>query len=177
MYRILILLSVFMVLACQPVTVQRHQGKPVPVSVRVDDAAYWLEEWNYTRQLPEAELRKALGDRERAFKESGDTRTRLRLALLLAEGPAAVRDQERAMALIDGLEKTGISESSLALAALIAQTIAEQRWASDRIKELKDEIKRDEARVEELERQLQELTNIEQSIQQRETPGSRKEKE
>ena len=73
--------------------------------------------------------------------------------------------------------KRTASASALALAAMLEQVIGEQRWASERIQTLKADLKRREARVEELERQLQELTNIEQSIQQRETPGDRKEKE
>jgi len=50
---------------------------------------------------------------------------------------------------------------------LLEQVIGEQLWAGDKITELRDKLKQSDTRVEELERQLQELTNIEQSIQQR----------
>ena len=43
--------------------------------------------------------------------------------------------------------------------------------------ELKGKLGKADTRIDELEQQLQALTNIEQSIQQRETPGDRKEKQ
>jgi len=156
-----------MVLAgCQPVTVQRTAG-PVPLAVRVDDAAYWLEEWNRVRELPEDQLRRTLKARERDFREFPSPRSRLRLALLLAEGPKPVRDQARALSLLKGLDEAEASDSARALAVLLRQVIGEQLWARDKIVKLRSKLKQADTRVEELERQLQELTNIEESIQQR----------
>ena len=74
-------------------------------------------------------------------------------------------------------EEGAQTSSALALAILLEQVIEEQRWAADRILTLKAGLKQSQVRVEELERQLKELTNIEQRIQQREAPGDRKEKE
>lgn len=177
MHKWLILLVSFSVVGCQPMTVQRHEGGPVPVSVRVDDAAFWLEEWNRVRTLPEDQLAQTLEARELDYARDENTRTRLRLALLLAEGPASIRDQSRALMLLKGMDKKSASASAGALAELLEQVVGEQLWAGDKILTMKEDLKQAEARVEELERQLQELTNIEQSIQQRETPVDRKEKE
>jgi len=151
---------------CQPVTVQRTEW-PVPLAVRVDDAAYWQEEWNRLRGLPDDRLLRTLETRERDFAESPSPRSRLRLALLLAEGPKVVRDQPRALILLKKLDTSEASDSARALAALLEQVIEEQLWSRDKIAELKSRLKQADTRVEELERQLQELTNIEQSIQQR----------
>jgi hypothetical protein len=151
---------------CQPVTVQRSDG-PVPLAVRVDDAAYWIEEWNRTRDLQGDKLQRTLEMRERDFANSPSPRSRLRLALLLAEGPKQVRDQARALGLLKELDVTIASESARALAALLEQVIGEQMWSGDKVTELRSKLKEADTRVEELERQLQELTNIEQSIQQR----------
>jgi hypothetical protein len=149
------------------VTVQRSEEGPVPVTVRVDNAAYWLEEWYRVKELPEHQLVQILETRKQEFEHLPGPRNRLRLALLLAEGPAPVRDQAQAQRLLKDLNPAEASASAKALAALLEQVIAEQRWSVDKIAEQRTRIEQSEARIEELERQLQELTDIEQSIQQR----------
>jgi hypothetical protein len=175
--KILFLTVCFLVAACQPVTVQRHDDGPVPVTLRVDDAAYWLEEWYRVTSLQGDQLEQTLKTREQEFTEHRSPRTRLRLALLLAEGPPAVRDQLRALALLEKMDTASASASGRALAALLGQAIREQVVAGDKIKQLQQDLAQSAQRVKELERQLQELTNIEQSIQQRETPLEGKEKQ
>ena len=173
-----VLISMSVVLAaCQPVTVQRHKEGPMPVSVRVDDAALWLEEWHQVVGLPKDQIGPILNSWEADFDRNGDPRARVRLALLLTTGPVPVRDQQRALALIGDMDEARASESTRALAALLQQVIEEQLWSSDKIIKLKGELSQADARVNELEQQLQAVTSIEQSIQQRETPGTRKEKE
>lgn len=164
-----------MIGACQPVTVKHHKEGPVPVTLRVDDAAYWLEEWHRVIDLPGDQLEQTLQTREQEFVSYQDARTRLRLALLLAEGPAEVRDRARALTLLKGLESAQSSDSARALAALLTQVLREQIENSGKISKLEREMVQNAERVKELEQQLQELTNIEQSIQQRETPNERKE--
>lgn len=177
MRNFIVLSGCLLVAACQPVTVQHHEAGPVPVTLRVDDAAYWLEEWHRLIELPRDEFAQTLQTREQEFVRSQDPRTRLRLVLLLAEGPAQVRDPARALTLLKGLDKVRASDSARALAALLTQILREQVDAGDKISKLKRDLALADARVKELEQQLQELTNIEQSIQQRETPVERKEKE
>ena len=155
--------------ACQPVTVQHSHGV-VPVSLRVDDAAYWLEEWHWVTGLSEVQQQEILASREREFQQSATPRNRLRLALLLAEGPGSVRDQRRALELLEEMDMDQASDSGKALSALLQQVIAEHDWFDDKIDRLRANLKESETRVEELERQLQELTTIEQNIQQREIP-------
>ncbi|TCK17375.1 hypothetical protein DFR30_0604 [Thiogranum longum] len=166
MSKALIFMVFVLVSGCAPVTVQRTDG-PVPLAVRVDDAAYWLEEWNRIRDLPDDMLQRTLQTRERDFAKFPTPRSRLRLSLLLAEGPKSVRDQPRALTLLKGLDTSRASDSAKALAVLLEQIVEEQLWSRDKINELKSGLKQADTRVEELERQLQELTNIEQSIQQR----------
>lgn len=165
----LIFIAIILLSGCQPVTVQRSEGV-VPITLRVDDAAYWLEEWHWVSGLPEGQQREILANRERKFEQSDTPRNRLRLALLLAQGPGSVRDQDRALELLVGLDVDQLSDSGKALSALLQQVIAEYDWFGDKIKHQLSELKESEARIEELERQLQELTTIEQNIQQREIP-------
>jgi len=164
--KLFILLGIILISGCQPVTVQRSDGA-VPLTVRVDDAAYWIEEWNRIRELPDDKLQLTLEARERDFEKSPTPRSCLRLALLLAEGPQPMRDPSRALSLLKGMDSTEASDSAKALAALLEQIIGEQLWAGDKMIELRSKLEQADTRVEELERQLQELTNIEQSIQQR----------
>ncbi len=178
-----LLLLVLLLTACQPMAVQRRDQGPVPVALRVDDAAYWLEEWSRLRELPAAQIKQALEHRNRDYARRPDTRARLRLALLLAEGPPSVRDEPRALSLLAELDAQRASASSRALAQLLLQVLREKTGKGDKIAVLQQNLRASEARVKtlepqlrELERQLQELTHIEQSIQQRETPVERKEK-
>ena len=123
--RVLGLLLFVGLAACQPVTVQRSDEGGVPVTVRVDDAAYWLEEWYRLKDLPEAQLVEIVARRRQEFEQSPVPRNRLRLALLLAEGPAPVRDQPQAQRLLRELDPAEASASAKALAALLEQVIAE----------------------------------------------------
>ena len=172
MRNILIVIASSALIACQPMTVQHSTGPvPVPVAVRVDDAAYWLEEWQQLIDLPDEQLKQMLEIRKQEFIRAAEPRTRLRLALLLAAGPKPVRDQERALSLLKGLDIDKASDSARALAALLQQNIEEQEWSGDKIAGLREKLSQSEARVEELEQQLHELTTIEQNIQQRVTPN------
>jgi hypothetical protein len=160
--------------ACQPVTV-RHVDGHVPVAGSMDDAASWLEEWHRVIALPEDQLVATFKTRELEFERSANPETRLRLALLLAEGPQPVRDQVRALKLLKGLDAGQASDSARALAALLQQVIEEQRWSINKMAELNKKLEASQTNVDELELQLQELTTIEQNIQQRELPNSQKE--
>ena len=169
--RLLLIINILLVgilSGCQPVTLQHNDDdSPLPVTVRVDDVGYWLEEWQRILALPEDQLRLTLETREKEFASTESVRTRLRLALVLAAGPAPVRDQARALNLLKELDIVDCDESAKALAALLEQMIAEQQWSSDKITEVRTRLKETEARLGELERQLQELKDIEQTIQQR----------
>ena len=177
MRKYLIVITCFLVGGCQPMVVHNRDEGPVPVTLRVDDAAFWLEEWYRVTVLPGDQIEQTLVTREQEFAARQDTRNRLRLALLLAEGPQAVRNQRRALSLLEGLDQQHASGSARALAALLSQVVREQAAAGDKITALKQDLKQTGDRVKELEQQLQELTNIEQSIQQREAPVQGKEKE
>jgi len=181
-YRVLIFLVAVWLAACQPVTVHQGPGGEGPVAFRVDDAAYWLEEWRQVLSLSDEQLQQVLRNREQSFGRDGDVRSRLRLALLLAEGPPAVRDQLRALSLLQSLDPEAVGGSAGALAVLLRQTVSAQVSAKGKIKRLQEDLALREQRIRELERQLrelerqlQEVTDIEQSIQQRETPVERKE--
>lgn len=174
MRKLVCILAILGLSACQPLTVQRTDGA-VPFAVRVDDEAYWLEEWYLVISLPEDQLVQALKAREDEFERSATPRTRLRLALLLAEGPQQVRNQERALELLMELDTDRASESTRALATLLKQVIDDQRRSNDKMAELSRKLHDSRTQIEELEQQLQELTTIEKNIQQRELPNSLKE--
>lgn len=175
MRNLLWIVAIIGLAACQPITV-KDVDCPLTTAVRVDDTGYWLEEWQRTIALPEDRLVQTLNARELEFERSANPRTRLRLALLLTEGPQPVRDQARALELLSDFDAGQASDSEKALAALLTQVLEEQRWFSDKVAELNRKSKDSETQIEELERQLRELTTIEQNIQQRELPNSRKEK-
>ena len=153
--KLLLIVSCVFFAACQPMTVQRHEEGPLPVTVRVDDTAYWLEEWRQVSLMSDIQFKLALKNRQQEYKLKPDARTRLRLALLLATGPAPQRDQARALELLEGMGDEGVSDSALALAALVLQMIEDQLWSGGKITELKGELEDAEARIQELEQQLE----------------------
>ena len=174
MHNLLWLVTIIGLSACQPVTV-RHEDCLVPVSESMNDEAYWLDEWHWVIALPEDQLVETFKTRELEFERSANPETRLRLALLLAEGPQPVRDQARALELLKELDAGQASASARALAALLQQVIEEQRWSINKMTELNKKLEASQTHAAELELQLQELTTIEQNIQQRELPNSQKE--
>ncbi len=173
MRNLLLVLGVVGMSACHAVTVN-HEDSPaqVPVPVQADGVASWLEEWHQVRVLPEDQLVQSFNNRQLAFERSANPATRLRLALLLAEGPQPVRNQARALELLGELDAEQASDSEKALAALLVQVLEEQKWLINKMATLNGDLKESRMHVEELERQLRELTTIEQNIQEREIPDS-----
>lgn len=166
MRSLVVILAVFAA-ACQPMTVQHKDAGAVPIAVRVDDSAYWLEEWHRVVNLPDDQVKRVVDIREKEFADSPGPRNRLRLVLLLAAGPASVRDQGKASRLLNEMDKVNARESERSLAALLLQVIDEQAWSGAKIRELRSDLEVSRLKTEELERQLQELANIEQNIQDR----------
>ena len=171
MHKLLLFAAILGLSACQPLTVQGVNGT-APFAVRVDSGAYWLEEWHRVIGLPEDQLVQTIKVREAEFEHSANPKTRLRLALLLAEGPQNVRNQARALELLAGFETERANDSARALAALLKQVIEEQRRSVDKMNELNRKLQESRTHIEELELQLQELTTIEKNIRQRELPNS-----
>ena len=165
--RSLVIVLGLLVSACQPVALTRDRIGIVPITVRIDDVAYWLEEWHRVVQQPNEQIAQVLNLREKEFSDSPNPRSRLRLALLLAEGPASVRNQRRALKLLKELDNGQATEADRSLTGLLVQVINEQQWSNGRIGELRRNLEASDVKFEKLEQQLHELTNIEQSIQQR----------
>jgi hypothetical protein len=155
------------VAACTPLKLAQKETGPVPVELRVDDAAYWIEEWRRAIALPEERYNEVVAQREGDFNNRPDARNSLRLALLLAEGKDAGRDDDRALELLEGIEGMAVNDSTRALAALLKQVVSERRAWKESTSDEREELKAARRRLEELERQLQELTSIEQNIQER----------
>ncbi len=174
----------FLANGCAPMTLDRNTQKPIPIQLRVDDAAYWLDEWYRAIQLPVDQYQAALDAREAGFTKNPGPRTRLRLVLLLAEGKPAGLDRPRALALIKGLEPSA-TNSAKALALLLENKLTSQKTvkiskaprrkskaAEENSKDsgemdLNMDLKAAKLRIKELEQQLHDITAIEQNIQER----------
>jgi hypothetical protein len=176
---LLIFMATWIVSGCAPITIDRTSERPIPIHLRVDDAAYWLEEWYRAVQLPEEQYKVALEAREADFVSHPGPRSRLRLALLLAEGKASGLNRPRAQKLLKALE-VDASGSAKALAGLLGDRLSARKTVKKpkkpkKSKGSKDTKKQDESkdlesaklRIKELEQQLHELTIIEQNIQDR----------
>ncbi|MEE9421762.1 MAG: hypothetical protein V3V50_01255 [Gammaproteobacteria bacterium] len=165
-----------MLAGCAPITIDRGSERPIPIHLRVDDAAYWLVEWYRAVQLPAEQYKVALEAREADFSSRPATRSRLRLALLLAEGKTSGLDRPRAQKLLKDLEADA-SGSAKALAMLLENRLSKRltvkkpkkskRSTESKKQDESMELKSARLRIKELEQQLHELTIIEQNIQDR----------
>lgn len=177
---LVIMFALLVTTGCAPLTVARNTERPIPIQLRVDDAAYWLEEWYRTIRLPGDQYQAALEAREASFKSHPGPRSRLRLALLLADGKPSGLDLPRALKLVRGLEPEA-ADSAKALALLLEKRLVSLlsvkkpkpsktsvKTKNDKEKaELSKELQAAQLRIKELEQQLHDLTEIEQNIQER----------
>ena len=130
----------------------------------------WLDEVRQAQQLPTAVQAEALEQRLRQHKAENTADSGLRLALLLALGGDAVRDDARALALLDQMNPADLTLSQVALADLLRQWLRERQRSQEGIRATRKQLAEREARIQELESQLEAVTSIEQSIRQRQKP-------
>lgn len=131
----------------------------------------WLDELHATHAMSEEMLQQTLEYREQDFRDYPTTANRMRLALLLATGEEPVGDRKRARKLLNGIDAGAGSDSERELVAILQQFLEEQGQSSRKINILWKQVTEQNRRIEELEQQLQALTTIEQTIQQRDKAG------
>ena len=129
----------------------------------------WLAEVHEVQQLPATAQAAALRVRQQAFQASANPTTRLRLALLRGLGADEVRDEPRALALLEGLEAHA-SPREAALAGLLRQWLQERQRSQGLLRVERKAVAERDTRIRELESQLEAVTSIEQSIRQRQKP-------
>jgi len=130
-----------------------------------------MRELHDTRSMNKDQLQHTLKLWEQEFQANPSDSNRLRLALLFAASDQSVRDTARAQELLteaaDSLNDAGARE----LAAVVRQLLDEQIDAYRKINNLNKQAAEQNRRITELEHQQRALTNIEQKIQQRDTPA------
>jgi hypothetical protein len=166
---VLVMLTV-MLTACSEL--QYYTGiKPATVSTGECSVNQLMTELNDTRSLSKDQLQLTLRLWEQEFQADPSDNHRLRLALLYAAGDESVRDPGRAQELLveaaDALDNPGDRE----LAAMVRQFLDEQIDAYRKINDLNKQAAEQNKRITELEQQQRALMNIEQKIQQRDTPA------
>jgi hypothetical protein len=129
---------------------------------------HWLAELHATRDLSGNELGDVLTSWEQEYDFQSTLNNRLKLALLLAAGDKAVRDQPRASKLLDGIDPDPLGPGEQELISILRQYLDEHQVASGKISQLSKQVREQGQRIEELEQQQRALTTIEQNIQQRE---------
>jgi len=132
----------------------------------------WLSEMHATHAMAPKQLQHMLSYLETEFKRKPGPGNCLRLALLLAAGDEPVRDRDRAMVLLNEKCPGQYTNSEKELAAILRQLLGELDESGKIIGDMSNRIMKMNQRIEELEQQQRELTNIEQTIQHRENmPG------
>jgi hypothetical protein len=163
----LIVPALLMLTACSEFQYYSSTGF-APVTSKRFGADYWLEEVHKTRTMTPEQRQVALKLWEQEYSNNPDTSNRLRLALLLAAGSESIRNPERALELLEGINPEPENAGDRELIIMLRQFIDEQLKTEATINDLKNLTKKKNRQIKELEQQLQALTNIEQNIQQRE---------
>jgi len=135
---------------------------------------YWLAELHATRGMTADQQRQALQSLEQELHDNPSSSNRLRVALLLAAGSEEIRDQRRALTLVEEIDPVSYDAGDQEMIIVFRQFLTEQRQANRKIHILWKQLDDQGRRIEELEQQLQALMTIEQKIQQRESPAAGK---
>ncbi|MCW8874482.1 MAG: hypothetical protein OQK27_01915 [Gammaproteobacteria bacterium] len=130
----------------------------------------WLSEAREVQQMPAHIQPEELQRRQQVHKYEDTAVSGLRLVLLLTLGVEAVRDEARALEVLNGIDATHLDVSQLALADLLGQMSRERQQAKALRRAERKVLAEQEARIRELETQLEAVTSIEQSIRQRQKP-------
>jgi hypothetical protein len=145
--------------------------RPATVPLEVCSVNRLMTELHDTRSMNKDQLQQTIKTWEQEFQVDPSDVHRMRLALLYAAGDESVRDPGRAQELLieaaDALDNSGDRE----LAAMVRQFLDEQIEANRKINDLNKKMVDQDKRIAELEQQQRALTNIEQKIQQRDTPA------
>ena len=127
----------------------------------------WLADMRVLRARPAEELPAIRTAREKVFRTRPTLDHRMRLVLLLVIGDEPVRDEKRARRLLEKLNPLPANTSEQEFISLLRQFLTEQALSERKLSVLWKQVTTQNRRIEELEQQLQALTNIEQNIQQR----------
>lgn len=165
----LLILLLLVLPACSELQ-QYKSNWPTSVMHGGQGAGNWLAELHATRGMTADQQRQALESREQEFRNKPSSNNRLRVALLLATGSEEIRDQRRALTLVEEIDPASYKAGDQEMIIVFRQFLTEQRQANQKIQILWKQLDEQSQRIEELEQQLQALTTIEQKIQQREKP-------
>jgi len=166
-FNALIMPALLMLTACSEFQYYSNTGF-APVTSKGYGADYWLAEVHETRAMTPEQRQVTLELWEQEYSNSPGISNRLRLTLLLAAGDESLRDQKRALELLEGIVPEPENAGDRELIIMLRQFIDEQLTAEVTINNFKKLTKRKNRQIKELEQKQQALTNIEQNIQQRE---------
>ena len=141
-----------------------------PITSKGYGADYWLEQRHEIRIMTAEQRLVTYQLWEQDYMKEPDTNNRVKLALLLATGHESIRNLKRARGILGGIDPEPENHSDQEFIIVLKQFIDEQLQADTTISDLRALSKKKTRQIKELEEQQQALTNIEQNIQQRETP-------
>jgi hypothetical protein len=151
---------------------QNYAGiRPAVVSPEQCSINQLMTELRDTQLMSIDQLQKAIRTWEQEFQVNPSDKNRLKLALIYATGDVSVRDPGRAQELLTVTTDAPGNPGDKELAAIVRQFLNDQIDANRKINNLNKQIAGLNKRIAEFEQQQRALTNIEQKIQQRDTPA------
>jgi hypothetical protein len=165
-FTILVVTALLMLTACSEF--QYYSSEVAPVISKGYGADYWLAEVYATRAMTPEQRQVTVKLWQQEYNNNPDTSNGIRLALLLAAGDESMRNPERALELLEWIDPDMENDGDRELILILRQFIDEQFKTEAALNDLKTLAEKKNRLINELEQQLQALTNIEQNIQQRE---------
>ena len=164
----LIVTVLFLLTACSEFQYYSTTGF-APVTSKGYGTDYWLEQMHEMRTMAPEQRLVTYELWEQDYIKNPDTNNRIKLGLLLATGHESIRNQQRALDILNGIGPGTENHSDQEFIILLLQFIDEQLQADATISDLRALTRKKNRQIKALEEQQQALTNIEQNIQQRET--------
>lgn len=172
MKRSAVVFTVFAVMATACSELQSLSSvKPKTVDVEQCSVNTLMAELRDTRSMNKVQLQNTLQAWERDFQADPSDNHRLRLALLYAVGDESIRDRGRAQDLLVGAADALNNPGDRELAAMMRQLLEELTDANQKVNSLNKQVADQNKRISELVQKQRALMNIEQKIQQRDTPA------
>jgi len=165
------LLLLFGLPACAELQQLQQQPGPFTQHAVEADVVHWLEAAQLIRESSPDRQQQLLEDWEAAFHDQPLLGTRMQLVLLYATSAEQLRDRMRARRLLNGIDPLPEATADREFIALLLQILEDQGQSVRKLDILWKQVTTQNRRIEELEQQLQALTNIEKNIQSRELPA------
>jgi hypothetical protein len=149
---------------------QQGEGGECQQPEQMPGVVRWLEAAQMIRESSPDRQQQLMQDWEAAFQSTPALDTRMQLALIFAIGAEQLRDHLQARRLLNDIDPLPEAVADREFIVMLRQVLEDQSQSERKLAILWKQATLQNRRIEELEKQLRALTNIEKNIQNRDVP-------